>query len=72
MQVILAFVKLYSDNVLGMEVCGLPQEDLVKILDERVWRHLTLQREAGQLQGCRYNASARQCCNKRDNNGTLS
>lgn len=69
-QVILAFVKLYSDSVLAMEVCGLPEEDLVEILDEQVWRHLTLQRVDGQLQGCRYNTSARQCCNTRDNNCT--
>jgi len=62
-------VKLYSDNVLGMETCGLSEELLAEILDERVQRHLKLQREAGHLQGCRYNPLARQCCNTRDGNG---
>lgn len=72
MQVILSFVKLYSDNVLGMETCGLPEEHLAEILDERVQRHLSLQREAGLLRGCRYNPLVRQCCNTRDSNGRSS
>ena len=67
-----SFVKLYSDNILGMETCGLPDELLIEILGERVQRHLRTLRDSGHLQGCRYNPFARQCCNIRDNTGKLS
>lgn len=69
LQVMFSFVKLYSDNVLGMETCGLPDELLTEILGDRVQRHLRTQRNARHLQGCRYNPSARQCCNTRDSIG---
>lgn len=68
----LSFVGLYSDNVLGIETCGLPDELLIEILGERVQRHLRTLRDSGHLQGCRYNPFTRQCCNTRDNTGKLS
>lgn len=68
-QVMFSFVKLYSDNVLGMDTCGLPDELLTEILGERVQRHLRTQRDDRKLQGCRYNPSARECCNTRDIRG---
>lgn len=67
---ILSFITLYSDNVLAMETCGLPEELLAEILDEHVQRDLRLLREAGRLQGCRYNPLERRCCNRRDSRGT--
>lgn len=67
-----SFVRLYSDNVLGMETCGLPDELLTQILGDRVQRHLRTLRDSGHLQGCRYNPIARQCCNTRDGTGKLN
>ena len=67
-----SFVRLYSDNVLGMETCGLPDELLTEILGERVQRHLRAWRDSGHLQGCRYNPFGRQCCNTRDSTGKLN
>ena len=60
---------LYSDNILGMETCGLPEDLLTEILDDQVQRHLKLQQQAGHLRGCRYNPAARQGCNTRDSSG---
>lgn len=68
-QVMFSFVRLYSDNVLGIETCGLPDELLTEILGDRVQRHLRTLRDSGHLQGCRYNPFARQCCNTRDSTG---
>ncbi|KAK2563687.1 hypothetical protein P5673_012666 [Acropora cervicornis] len=56
-QVVNSFVKLYSDSILAMETCGLQENVLTEVLDERLQRYLKLEREAGHLQGCRYDAS---------------
>ena len=40
-----------------METCGLQENVLTEVLDERLQRYLKLEREAGHLQGCRYDAS---------------
>ncbi|XP_022781591.1 uncharacterized protein LOC111322703 isoform X2 [Stylophora pistillata] len=69
-QVMLSFVKLYSDNVLGMDTCGLTDELLTELLGERVQRHLRTQRDERKIQGCRYNPLAGQSCNTTDLRGT--
>lgn len=48
-QVVHSFVKLYLDSVLAIETCGLQDEVLAEIVDGRLLRHLTLEREAGNI-----------------------